>query len=440
MIMILQFLAGMSLIVFVHELGHYMVAKAFGIRVKKFYLFFDIFGLRLYRKHKNGTELGIGWLPVGGYIQMAGILSKGDDDTDAQIPDNERFDTKPVWQRVLVMLGGIMMNLVFALLVFSLLSYIYGRNQLVGVGEAFTITPGKLGHQAGLRQGDKVMAINMDSTLYEDELFNTRLLKGNTVLSVIRKKGKEQVHLHISVAPGIMQQIADKGISQFFSIQAKYQLDSIFTNLDLRKIKNFKLAKIVAVGKDSVHSYEEFIIRLKKNEQQQLLLTVIHEGTTSIIPAHRDRDGHISFSMDDRLNPTRREQVSAIASISDGTGRVWNTIAANSQGLEQIVSGKINLKDGLSGPVKIAALFGNSFEALRFWNILAVLSIAIAVFNLLPLGILDGGAVLLLVYEQITKRPVDPNIKALFQLAGLIILIILMAFVLYNDIYALLIN
>lgn len=440
LMMIGQFLCGLSLLVFFHELGHYLAAKAFGIRIKKFYLFFDAFDKRLFRFNYHGTEFGLGWLPVGGYVRMAGSMAEIDDneaDEDADVPTQQRYDHKPIWQRLIVMSAGIIMNLLLALIVYCIMFLYYGRNQVTVFGKNLIILPGQLGIQAGLQPGDEVTAINADSSLYEDELLSTHLMHGNTILSIVRRQGKERVHMHVAVSPKIMQLVADKGLTQFFSIKAGFQVDSIYTNLDLRKNKEFKTAHIVALNGDSVNSFNDFIIRLKETKARQLYLTVIHDGKTSTMLAHRDKDGHIGFSLDSKAPLLRPERVSLSQSLSAGSSKMWNNIAENSKGLSQLVSGEVKARDGLVGPIRIATLFSGHFEAKRFWEIVAMLSTALALINLIPLAPMDGGIMVVLLYETITRKPVSRTFWAFYSLSGLLFILLVSGYVFFNDIRAL---
>ncbi|QEM03664.1 RIP metalloprotease RseP [Mucilaginibacter rubeus] len=437
LIMITQFLAGLSLLVFIHELGHFLAARAFGIRIKKFYLFFDAFDKRLYRYNYKGTEFGIGWLPFGGYVRMAGSLTAVDEDEadeDAEVPQGQLYGDKPVWQRLIVMSAGIAMNLCLALIIYCGIFLYYGRNQVTAIGRDLIILPGELGLQAGLQPGDEVTSINADSSLYEDELLSTHLMRGNTVLSIVRHKGKEKIHMHVAVSPKIMQLVADKGLTQFFSIKAGFQVDSIYTNIDLRHNQTFKKSHIVALNGDYVQSYNDFIIRLKENKQRQLYLTVIHDGKTSTMLAHQEKDGHIGFSVDNKLPLVKPQRITLSQSLSAGTNKVWNTISENSSGLSQLVSGEVKANEGLVGPVRIATLFSGNFEPKRFWELVALLSTALALFNVIPLPPMDGGILLLLIYEGFTRKPVSRTFWAFFSLSGLVIILLLSGYVLFNDI------
>lgn len=435
LIKILQFLTGLCLVVTVHELGHFLAAKAFGIRVQRFYLFFDAFGISLFKKTINGTQFGIGWIPLGGYVRLAGASPDPENDKEPDRDKSGRFDSKPVWNRIVVMLSGVFMNLVLALLIYCGMSIFYGRHLLAETGTSLQVVPNELGLRAGLLPGDEVKAINADSLLYEDELTSTHILHGNTILSILRQKGKERVHMHIAVSPKIMQTVADEGVSQFFSVRAAYKVDSFYTNLDLRNKKSFKKANIVALNGDSVASYNDFLVRLKENKDRQLYLTVVRKGQTSILPAHRDKDGHIGFSLNSRLPSYQPVKPDLGVSLANGTTRFWTTISDNTRGLKEMVTGEVKVKDGLIGPLRFTTAFSEQFDWKRFWNLVALLSIGIALFNVLPLAPLDGGAVVILVWEAVKGKPVGFTASATFQTAGLSLMIVLALYVLYNDLY-----
>lgn len=436
--MTLQFLAGMSLLVLIHELGHFIAAKVFGIRVRKFYLFFDAWGLRLFRFNYKGTEYGLGWLPLGGYVKMAGMLSNRDDEENNEGTfSHRRYHNKPVWQRMVVMLSGILMNILFAVLIYSGLAIHYGKSYVTDLGKRYEILPGQLGTQAGLKAGDQIVSLNQDSLFDQDEMLSTRLMRGKTVLSVIRSKGKEKVHLHISVSPKIMQLVADKGLTQFFTLSAGYKVDSVYTNIDLRGKKEFEKSSIIALNGDSVHSYEEFLIKLHEGKTKELLLTVIHDGKTSQVKAHREKDGHIGFSLTRTLPATIKKPLDITGSIALGTRRTLNSIAENAKGFGQIVGGEVPIKEALNGPVKIATMFGEHLEWKRFWSLIALLSIGIAFINMLPIPALDGGQVLLAAIEGIRGTPFKPETLVRIQVTGFLLLMAIVVFVLYNDIRSL---
>ncbi|MBS7566853.1 RIP metalloprotease RseP [Mucilaginibacter sp. Bleaf8] len=438
LVMIGQFMAGMSLLVLVHEFGHFVAAKAFGIRVRKFYLFFDAWGLRLFRLNYKGTEYGIGWLPLGGYVKMAGMLSNHDDEERNEGSfAHRRYHNKPVWQRIIVMLSGILMNLVLAVIVFSGLTVRYGKGYMASLGQEYRLDPGKLGKLAGLEAGDRLVAVDDEPLVDEEELTSSRLIRGKTVLSVVRSKGKERVHLHIAIPPQVMQTIADEGMTDFFSVNADYKADSVLSNLNLYGTKEFKHTGIFTMSGDSIHSYEEFLIKLQENKARELFVTVIHDGQVMQLKAHRDKDGHIGFSLRSKKPAYQPQPVSVGASIATGTTRTLNAISDNAKGFGQMLSGEVKVKEALNGPVKIATMFGEHMEWKRFWSLIALLSIGIGFINILPIPALDGGQVLLVSIEGIRGKPMKPETLQMLQVIGFLLMMGILAFVFYNDIRSL---
>ncbi len=437
-VMILQFLASMSLLVLVHELGHFLAAKAFGIRVRKFYLFFDAWGFRLFKFHFKGTEYGIGWLPLGGYVKMAGMLSNRDDEEGNEGSfAHRRYHNKPIWQRVIVILSGILMNLILAAVIYSGLTLHYGKGYVTTLKDGYRIIPGQLGKEAGLKPGDEIVAFDQDSLLDVDELTSTRLMRGKTLLSVIRSNGRERVHLHIHISPKIMQSVADKGLTQFFTLNAGYKMDSIYTNVDLRGKKLFQKEPVIALNGDSVHSYEEFLVKLHENKTKELMLTIVHDGKTRQVKAHREKDGDIGFSMTTAFSGKVNDPVSVSDAAGNGAKRTMTAIANNARGFTQILKGEVPLKEALNGPVRIATMFGDHLDWKRFWGLIALLSIGIAFINLLPIPSLDGGQVLMVAIEGIRRKPTKPETLEMVQVTGFFLLMGILAFVFYNDIRSL---
>ncbi|WP_233138283.1 RIP metalloprotease RseP [Mucilaginibacter sp. MD40] len=431
--MIAQFILGISILVTVHELGHFIAARAFGIRVEKFYLFFDAWGLSLVKFKKNGTEYGIGWLPLGGYIKMTG-LHEIDDEEDGSRSNEQAgsFSSKPAWQRLIVMSGGVLLNLILAVLIFSVQTAIYGKDYIRKLKTDYEILPGEIGLKAGLLPGDKVVALDGDSVFYQDELLSTRILKGNTILTVIRTKANEKVHMHLKISPEIMRLLADKAPTEFFRMGTIFKFDSIYTNSDLKTAGIQKNDRVTELDGKPLNFYEDFLVRLQKNKKKQIQLTVIHDGKASQVIAHKDKDGHFGFSLQAIHPQMKPVEISVPQNLSYGAGRAWSAFSDN--GLNDILSGRIKVADAVTGPIGIAVLFGGSFDWPRFWRLLAVLSTAIAFFNLLPLPVLDGGQAFFIGIEAIRGKPISTTITAYLQISGLVILALLAIYVCFIDI------
>jgi regulator of sigma E protease len=431
-IMIAQFMLGISILVTVHELGHFVAAKAFGIKVEKFYLFFDAWGVSLFKFEYGGTIYGIGWLPFGGYLRMAGFHGETDDQ-----PENwamRSFHNRPAWQRLIVMSGGILMNLLLAVLIFTVQTSLYGKNYIQELKADYGVLPGKIGLKAGLLPGDHIVALNGDTNFYPDELTSTRILKGNTILTVVRTKAGEKVHMHITVSPEIMRLLAEKAPTEFFRIGTLFKFDSIYTNSKLKPGSVKKNDRVIAVNGQPVRYYDDFMVKLQQNKHKEMLLTIFHNSKTSQVVAHQEKDGHIGFALQSEHAEARSVAATLPRSLSYGTGRAWSTFADNAKGLNEIMQGKVKATEAVTGPIGIAMLFGSSVDWPRFWRLLAMLSTAIAFFNLLPLPILDGGQAVFIGIEAVRGKPINEEVMAYLQLAGLTLLALLFVYVCYVDI------
>jgi regulator of sigma E protease len=435
-IMIFQFIAGMSLLVVLHELGHFLAAKAFGIRVEKFYLFFDAWGISIYKFTYKGTEFGLGWLPFGGYIKMSGLQPEIQEDGEFGFnSENHTYHSKAPWKRFIVMISGILMNMLFAVIIFTTQAAYYGKGYIGQLGAQYGVVPGEIGRQIGLLPGDKIDSVNNQPIEYfQDDLVSSRILRGHTVLTVVRSKGKERIHLHIQVPPDILKLIADRGLTEFINIRTRFKVDSVYSNSDLLKAGLKSNDKITAVNGNPVKFYDDFMVKLQENKARQIVLTVVHDGTINNLLAHLDKDGHIGFSLK-ADTPRSKVVISSLPqSISLGASKAWASLSGNARGLKEVFNGDIKPSDALTGPVGIASLFGGKLDWKRFWSIVGMLSVALAFINLFPIPLLDGGQSILIGIEAIRGKPLPIKVIQYLQVAGFILMITLTFFVVFNDI------
>src|SRR5476649_1782141 len=209
-IMVGQLILGLSILVILHELGHFIAARAFGIKVEKFYLFFDAWGFSLFKFNYKGVEYGIGWLPLGGYVKIAGMIDESmDTEQLAGPPQPWEFRSKPAWQRLIVMMGGIFVNIVLGIFIFWMLTVKYGESYIPNDAVKYGIAPGKIGTKIGLKAGDKITAVNGKPLLHFDDLLSSKVLMGNSTLTVDRNG---QI-IPVSVPANILNDVADDGIA-----------------------------------------------------------------------------------------------------------------------------------------------------------------------------------------------------------------------------------
>ncbi|MES2267411.1 MAG: site-2 protease family protein [Bacteroidota bacterium] len=415
--MILQMAAALSLLVCVHELGHLAAARFFGMPVKRLYIFFDVYKLALFRFRRGGTEFGMGWLPLGGYAQLDGHV----------------YDRKPWWQRVIVMLGGPLANIVLAFFLFTVIGLQFGDSYVPDLSavlpvwdEAVTISP------------DEELALKEDSFLFGEDMLSTRLLEGHTIATIVRTKAGQRLHLHIAVSPQVLQQLTTRKLTNFFSLSLGFWVDSVITNVDTAA-KHYEPGRsALHLNGQAVSNYEDFLIKLKEAGPGRLILSLIHDGKRYELPAHLEKDGHLGFLLaSDHIlfNPHRPDAQGWLLSAS-------NTMIAqlknNLSGLQQVFTGRIRPDRAFVGPIRLATLFGDGFDAGRFWWLTALLSVALACINLLPLPVADGGRIVILTIEGIGGRKLPAGLQAGLEWLGLLLIIILSVFVAYQDIRSLL--
>src|SRR5690606_14770821 len=222
LIMAGQLILGLSILVILHELGHFLAARAFGIKVEKFYLFFDAWGVKLFKFNYKGCEYGIGWLPLGGYVKIAGMIDESmDTEQMAGPPQPHEFRSKPAWQRLIVMLGGIFVNIVLGIFIFWMIIFNYGETFISNDKLTQGVVPGSIGRNIGILPGDRITEIDGEMVVRFNELLSSKVLMGGVDLTVIRK-GKTE---HISVPGDILNEVADHGGGEF--VKARVYLNAI---------------------------------------------------------------------------------------------------------------------------------------------------------------------------------------------------------------------
>nr|WP_068887291.1 RIP metalloprotease RseP [Pedobacter panaciterrae] len=435
LIMAAQLLLGLSILVILHELGHFLAARAFGIKVEKFYLFFDAWGVKLFSFKKGDCEYGIGWLPLGGYVKIAGMIDESMDTEQMNQPAQPwEFRSKPAWQRLIVMLGGVIVNIVVGILIFWMLTFKYGETFIPNSSVQNGINPGSIGKEIGLQKGDKVIAVNGNKVIRFDELTSSKVLLGNTNLTVIRGDRT----LDIKVPENILNRISepDLGIESFISRAPLFSstVDSVFGNAFKAGLK--KGDKIIAINNTPVRFSADVREELQKHKKKPVAFVVNRgkEKLTYTIPV--DSAGTIGIGFN--INEIKEETIKygLFASLPIGATQAWKVFSDNGKGIWKVLTGKIQANKAFSGPVEIARkVYGGNWVWSRFWASTGFISIALAFMNLLPIPALDGGHVVFLIVEMIKGKPLGDKFMERAQMVGFVMLLSLMVFVLGNDIF-----
>ncbi len=435
LIMAAQLLLGLSILVILHELGHFLAARAFGIKVEKFYLFFDAWGFKLFSFKKGDCEYGIGWLPLGGYVKISGMIDESMDTEQMQQPAQPwEFRSKPAWQRLIVMLGGVVVNIIVGIFIFWMLTFNYGETYIANSSVRNGINPGSIGKEIGLHKGDRVIAVNGNKVIRFEELISSKVLLGNTSLTIVR--GDKT--MDIKVPDNILNKVSDLGIEEFISRAPLLSstVDSIVPGKSAAKAGLRKGDRITAVNSIPV-KYDVDVRALIPKYKGKTITFDVNRGTTHLtyaVPV--DTAGTIGIAFN--LNEIREETITygLFAALPIGAGQAWKTFSDNAKGIWKVLTGKIQANKAFSGPVEIARkVYGGEWIWARFWASTGFISIALAFMNLLPIPALDGGHVVFLVIEMIKGKPLGDKFMERAQIVGFVMLLSLMVFVLGNDIF-----
>ena len=434
-----QLLLGLSILIILHEAGHFFAARAFGIRVEKFYLFFDAWGFKLFRFNYKGCEYGIGWLPLGGYVKISGMIDESmDSEQLAGPPQPWEFRSKPAWQRLIVMLGGVTVNIVLGIFIFWMLTLKNGETFIPNDKLPDGISPGLIGKEIGLQIGDRITSVNGMPVVRFDELTSSKVLLGNTELSVAR--GSEIKTIQV---PGdILEMVSDLGIGQFVEPRVKMSgIVQIAPGANAAKAGLQKGDSILAVNNKAITFYDQFKAEVQANKNKTVTISLIRNNQPMDLPTQVSEDGTVGVYISPYFNiPIETVNYGLIGSLPVGASKAWGSFMDNAKGLGKVASGQVKANKAFTGPIGIATMFGATVDWVKFWSLVGLLSMALALMNLLPIPALDGGHAIFLLIEMVKGKPLGDKFMERAQMVGFVILVTLMVFVFGNDIIKHVIN
>lgn len=427
-----QLILGLSILVILHELGHFLAARAFGIKVEKFYLFFDAWGVKLLKFNYKGCEYGIGWLPLGGYVKIAGMMDESmDKEQLAGPPQPWEFRSKPRWQRLIVMLGGIFVNILLGIFIFWMLTFKYGETYLENDKITQGITPGPVATEIGLEAGDRIVEIDGEKVVRFDELRGPKVLMGGADLTVIRNEET----LHLKVPTDILNLVADHSGVPF--VTPRYTIlgiDSVLVGSTADEIGIQAGDRIISIDNQNIKYRDELATALKGKDS--VTIAFEHNGTIQEqrVKLGNDEALGVFLSIDQNL-PFQKIDYGLWAALPVGASQAWGSLVDNAKGLGKVFSGDVNPSKAISGPVGIAQMFGAEVNWIKFWSLVGLLSMVLALMNILPIPGLDGGHTLFLLIEMAIGRPLNEKFMENAQIVGFFILVGLMLFAFGNDIF-----
>ncbi|NTU59264.1 MAG: RIP metalloprotease RseP [Chlorobiaceae bacterium] len=445
---IFYFIVAIFILVTAHEFGHFITARIFGMRVDRFFIGFDFFGIKLWQKKIGETEYGIGAFPVGGYVKIAGMVDESLDTAYVHTePKPWEFRGKPVWQRLIVLAGGVGMNFVLAALIFIGITAIFGESRTPLTTPAF-IDQNSVFSSMGFRSGDRLISINGNRINYWEEALAPDQLSAKTLQYTIERNGQV---LTLQAPPDILSRLnGSKSIGLRPTMPPI--IDQVLPNDPAAKAGMKPGALITSIDGTPVSDWTEVVGIISKNGGKKLAITWLslkstptgpvtaemirrngQSGTTEVVPS---KSGKIGISLKQTIE-TERHKLSFPESVVSGVNQTWKTSVMTVQGFAKIFSGQEDFKKSVGGPVKIARIANQSAEQgpVSFFYFVAVLSISLAIINILPIPALDGGQFMLNAIEGVIRKEIPFEIKMRIQQVGMAVLLALFAYLMINDIF-----
>ena len=438
-----QFILSLSLLIVLHELGHFIPAKLFKTRVEKFYLFFD-YKVSIFKKKIGETVYGIGWIPLGGYVKISGMIDESMDTEQMALPPQPwEFRSKPAWQRLIIMLGGVFVNFVLGIFIYIMLMYAYGEKYLPNENVKDGVwVQDSLAMNLGIKTGDKILTVDglkvkkFGSLSLEFVNGNNFQIERNgevidkaipeNFISQLMDRGKDAGPIVSARYPFMIGKIPDDSHNKNSGIQVK----DLLVKIDGKNIKYYDEAKELLLNNKG----KQISISVKRdNNIVDIPVTISEEGKLGVNPANLKITEVAKLGYYDLANI----EYSFSEAIPAGWNKSYKTLTDYIKQLKKIFNPSTGAYKGLGGFISIGSIFPNEWSAESFWNITAFLSIMLGFMNLLPIPALDGGHVVFTLWEMITgKKPGDKFLEYA-QVVGFVLLIALLLFANGNDIFRL---
>ena len=434
LIKVLQFFMSLSLLVAIHEFGHFIMARVFKIRVEKFYIFFDPW-FSLFKWKRGDTEYGVGWLPLGGYVKIAGMIDESMDLEQMQAPVQPyEFRAKPAWQRFMVMIAGVVMNILMAMMIYTGIRYAYGESYMANEDVKWGYVFNESAERMGFRDGDKFVSIDGEAIDDINEVRSKLLLTKEDRHVVVDRDG-EQVAFTIPFEQ-LLEMRRNREYEDLYLLRMPFFIDSLASPSAIES--GLKVGdQVVALNGEKAIGAQEITELLQQHKSDTVALTVMRGGVANELNVPINAEGKIGVMFKGDLFQPRTRTFTFFEAIPAGVGLAFDTVAEYWQQLKLIFQPKTKMYEELGGFIAIGNIFPSEWDWLRFWTMTAFLSVILAVMNILPIPGLDGGHALFTLWEMITGRKPSDKFLEVMQYVGFAILFALLIYANGNDIYRL---
>lgn len=435
-ITIINFLLSLSFLIILHELGHFIPARLFKTRVEKFYLFFDI-KYSLFKKKIGDTVYGIGWLPLGGYVKISGMIDESmDTEAMALPPQPWEFRSKPAWQRLIIMLGGVIVNVIVGFAIYIILIFNNGGQEATGTDYKYGWGFPETLEKEGFKQGDQVLLVNGD-TLQQARALHQRLILRDTKTVTVLRDGAS---VTLAISDDIGSKMFNDGVPINMQYRYPFVIDSVAPSSAASKIGIAPGAKIISVAGYPVNFYTDLVYAMNHKVVMDKPFTVVYKQNGEIVTKEASLKGAKKQLLGVYARPTESgiENVKQLnysfgESVVKGIDRGYWAMSDYLTQFKYIFTKKGASQ--LGGFGTIAKLYPDTFNWLQFWETTAWISLVLAIMNILPIPALDGGHVMFLLYEIITGRKPGDKFLERAQITGILILLTLMVYANGNDLY-----
>lgn len=434
-----QLLLGLSILVALHEFGHFLPAKLFGMRVDKFYLFFD-WPRALFKKKIGDTEYGIGAMPFGGYVRIRGMIDESINDEQREAmqrpPEPWEFRAKPVWQRLIVMVGGVTVNVLLAFAIYGMVLYKWGRQYLPLEGMPYGVKPSAIMKEEGFQDGDVILSAEGRTVRDLQDLQLAVVIHGVRAVNVQRTSADgAKGHVRVHLAADVAERVLESNDRTLFAPLFPFVVDSVLPGKGADRSFAFRKGdRIVAVNGTPARFFQDFAEQVSAHKDKHVEVTLLREGHEVRVPVEVDDQGIVGLvprSPKDHLG-FATEQFSLAESIPAGVAYGWQRLKDNVSSFK-LLGSKAGVKQ-MGGLISMSKAYGSVWDWHRFWEMTAFLSLALAFLNILPIPALDGGHVVFLLYEAVARKPAPPKVMEYAQMAGMVFLLTVMIAVNGHDI------
>lgn len=442
LIQTIQFFLSLSLLIVLHELGHFIPAKIFKTRVEKFYLFFDV-KFSLFKKKIGETVYGIGWLPLGGYVKISGMIDESmDTEQMKEEPKPWEFRSKPAWQRLIIMLGGVTVNFILAVIIYIGMAYSYGDQYIPmdSLRDGVWVTEKEIGDELGIKTGDKIIAVDGNEIKSFDDVF-VELINGNRY--TIERDG-QRIENEIPV-DFIATLLEDEDKIRFLSLRVPFVVNKIPKNSHNKSVGFQPKDEFLSINGSEAVYRDQVMGFLEENKGKSVDVVVKREdGTQAELVAKVNDEGKLGLEVggytmqdlqDDGFFEIKTQKYSFMEAIPAGIDKGVSTLSSYVKQLKKIFNPETGAYKGVGGFAAIGSMFPGTWNWAAFWSTTALISIILAFMNILPIPALDGGHVMFLLYEMITGRKPSDKFLEYAQMIGFFLLIALLLFANGNDLY-----